>query len=512
MILSFTGCGQDAAPPPAKTEPAAAEAQPAPATRPQEDTAAANATGASATEQGANQAEALIARAMQPWTGNLDGMIERRMVRVQVPFSKTFYFVDRGRQRGITYEGLKKFEDDLNRTLQTGALKLHVVFIPASRDRLIPGLLEGVGDIAAGNLTITPERQEQIDFSAPLYAGVREIVLSGPATAALATLDDLAGREIVVRRSSSYYQSLLALNERFRQQGKQAVAVTPADERLEDEDLIEMLNAGLYPLVVADLHKARFWQQVLPDIVVHEDIVLRDGGEIAWALREDSPKLRAALDAFVKEHKTGTTFGNIMLRRHFKDADNMKNALNGAEVKKFRDTLALFQKYAGEYQFDWLMIAAQAYHESGVDQSVRSAVGVMLVMPKTAAGAPILIPDVYNIDNNIHAGVKYLRFMIDEYFNDPQISDLDRLLFAFASYNGGPNRIDRLRRKAATQGLDPNRWFQNVEIVVARHIGRETTQYVGNIFKYYVAYRRLADELEARNKAREHSREGVRRR
>ncbi len=462
-------------------------------------------TAVEATSAEVDEAATLIESAMQPWTGDLDGMTERRMIRVLVPFSKTFYFVDRGQQRGITYEVLKKFEDDLNRRLKTKALRIHVVFIPVSRDRLLPGLLGGLGDIAAGNLTITPERREKIDFSDPLYTGVKEIVITGPASPAVATLDDLADKEIIVRRSSSYYESLIALNEKFRREGKPAIRLSLADENLEDEDLIEMVNSGLYPIIVVDGHKARFWKQVFPDIVVHEDIAVRSGGEIAWAFRKDSPELKSEIDAFVKGHKIGTTFGNILLQRYFKDAKYVKNSVNDAELKKFRDTIAIFQQYAGQYDFDWLMIAAQAYQESGIDQSVRSpvgAIGVMQVMPKTAAAAPILIPDIYDIENNIHAGVKYLRFMIDEYFNDPQISAVDRLLFAFASYNGGPNRIDRLRRKAAAQGLDPNRWFQNVEIVVARHIGRETTQYVGNIFKYYVAYRRVIEEHEARAAAR----------
>jgi len=456
-------------------------------------------------EAEAEEAEGMIVSAMQSWTGDLDGMIERRAIRVLVPFSKTFYFVDRGHQRGITYEVLKQFEDDLNRRLHSKALKVHVVFIPTSRDRLLGGLVDGQGDIAAGNLTVTPERLEQVDFSDPFLSGVREIVITGPASPPIATLDDLAGKSVVVRRSSSYYESLTALNERFRREAKPEVILEPVDENLEDEDLIEMVNAGLYSIIVIDEHKARFWKQVFPGIAVHEDIVLRDNGEIAWAFRKNSPRLKAEINAFAKGHKIGTTFGNILLHRYFRDAKYVKNSVNDAELKKFRDAIALFQQYAGRYDFDWLMIAAQAYQESGIDQSVRSpvgAVGVMQVMPKTAAAAPILIPDIYTIDNNIHAGVKYLRYLIDQYFDDPQIAPVDRLLFAFASYNGGPNRIDRLRRKAAAQGLDPNRWFQNVEIVVARHIGRETTQYVGNIFKYYVAYRRVIEERDQREAAR----------
>ena len=174
-------------------------------------------------------------------------------------------------------------------------------------------------------------------------------------------------------------------------------------------------------------------------------------------------------------------------------------------MQKFSQTIELFRKYAGEYDFDWLLIAAQAYQESRIDQGVVSpvgAVGVMQVLPSTAEGSPININGVQSdVESNIHAGVKYMRFMVNEYFNDPAISPVDRMLLAFAGYNGGPNRIEKLRKKAAEQGLDPNKWFGNVEIVVAKHIGQETTQYVGNINKYYLAYRRALDQQAAKKKA-----------
>jgi membrane-bound lytic murein transglycosylase MltF len=460
-------------------------------------------------EQAAVESEALILDCLSPWTGDLDGMIDRRMIRVLTVFSKTFYTVDRGTQRGITYEALKKFEDDLNARLKLGAIRVNVVFVPVSRDRLIPGLIEGLGDIVAANLTITDERRKLIDFSDPAYTGVREVIVTASDTPPLKSVDDLAGREVVVRRSSSYYESLFALNKRFAANRKVPMTLTLADEDLEDEDLLEMVNAGLYPAIVVDDHKARFWRDIFDKVTVHETIAVRTGGEIAWALRKNSPKLKAALDTFLNEHKIGTKFGNIVFRKYLKDTRYVKNALSQGEREKFNRAIAFFKKYAGDYDFDWLMIAAQAYQESGIDQSVRSpvgAVGVMQVLPTTAEGSPINIRNVEtNVENNIHAGVKYLRFMINEYFADPAISPVDRHLFAFAGYNGGPNRIDRLRRKAAAQGLDPNKWFQNVEVVVARHIGRETTQYVGNIYKYYVAYKRSVEQHEERKKAKAQS-------
>ncbi len=453
----------------------------------------------------ADESDVLLQHALAPWTGDLDGMVERRMIRILTVFSRTFYFLDKATQRGLTYEFGKTFEDDLNKTLKTKALRVHVVFIPVSRDELLPGLVAGRGDIAAANLTITPERSKLVDFTDPAAIGVSEFVVTGPDSPSVQTIDDLAGKEVVVRRSSSYYESLDRLNKRFRNEGKPEMTLTLADEDLEDEDLLEMVNAGLFPMIVVDSHKARFWAQVLPDIRVHEDIAVNSGGEIAWALRKDSPKLKEAVNAFIKKHKVGTTFGNILLQRYLKDVKYVKNALSDSERAKFNATIDLFKKYAGEYEFDWLLITAQGYQESRLDQSAKSpvgALGVMQVKPSTAAGSPIFIKNIDKIDNNIRAGTKYLRFMVDEYFDDPAISPVDRHLFAFAGYNAGPNRIDRLRKLAAQQGLDPNKWFRNVEVVVAKKVGRETTQYVGNIFKYYVAYKRILEQAAAQRAAR----------
>lgn len=453
----------------------------------------------------------LIERALKPWTGDLDGMIERRMVRVLTAYNKTFYFVDRGTQRGISYELGKAFEARLNKSRKKKALKVHVVFIPAARDQLIPDLIAGRGDLAIGNLTITPERLNLVDFSDPIATGVAELVVTGPDGPPVQSPDDLAGREVVVRKSSSYFESLSRLNERFRADGKPAMTLTLADENLEDEDLLEMVNAGLYPATVVDGHEAHFWAQVFPDIHFDETVAVSTGGEIAWAMRKDSPKLLAAVNAFVKTHKIGTTFGNILLARYLKDAKYVEKAASDQERPKFQATIDLFRKYARQYDFDWLLIAAQAYQESRLNQKARSrtgAVGVMQIKPKTAASKPIGIKGVNKLENNIHAGVKYLRYLADRYFSDPAIPPLDRQLFAIAAYNAGPARIAKLREATAKRGLDPNRWFDNLEIVVADKIGRETAQYVDNIFKYYVAYKHLTEQMDARAEARDAANDG----
>lgn len=195
-----------------------------------------------------------------------------------------------------------------------------------------------------------------------------------------------------------------------------------------------------------------------------------------------------------------------MFNRYLRETKWVKNSLSDEEIRLFRETVGFFKRYADRYGFDWLMVAAQAYQESGIDQSKRSpmgAIGVMQVLPSTAADPNVSIPNIEELENNIHAGVKYMRFIMDRYFKDAEIDDLNRNLFAFASYNAGPARISRLRRQAVRNGLDPNIWFHNVEVVAAKEIGRETVQYISNIYKYYVAYRLIVDRLQTKKAVKE---------
>ena len=180
------------------------------------------------------------------------------------------------------------------------------------------------------------------------------------------------------------------------------------------------------------------------------------------------------------------------------------------EMKKFQTNLAIFQKYSAEYSFDYLMIAAQGYQESLLDQSKKSpvgAVGIMQVIPKYAAASPISVPNVSDSDGNIHAGVKMLRNIQDTYLKGDNLDPVNRTLLAFASYNAGPNRIARLRKTAKERGLDPDKWFGNVELMVAQDIGQETVTYVDNIYKYYISYKLASERSQGKEKAKGESAE-----
>lgn len=448
------------------------------------------------------------------WASDLDSMVHYRVIRVLVPYSRTYYFLDAGVQRGITYEAFREFEKYLNKELGTGARRVHVILIPTPRDNLLTGLVEGRGDIAAGGLTITPERRELVEFSEPFSTELREVVVTGPGAPSLERLDDLAGKEAWVRRSSSYYESLAALNRSFETAGRPPMKLTPADEHMEDEDLLEMVNAGLIPFVVVDEHKAKLWAEVLDSIQVRSDLVVRSGGHVAWAFRKNSPRLAEVVNRFVARNRQGSYLFNVLWKRYWGDAKWVRNATSESEMERYRAVVDLFKRYAGEYGFPYLLMMAQGYQESGLDQSVQSragAVGIMQLLPSTAADPNVAIPDISTAQNNVHAGIKYMEFLRRRYFSDEALDELNSMLLTVAAYNAGPARIQRLRGVAAERGLDPDRWFRNVELIVAEKVGRETIHYVDNIYKYYAAYGMIAAQEEAKANARREAETGVER-
>jgi membrane-bound lytic murein transglycosylase MltF len=437
---------------------------------------------------------------IEPWAGDFEGMVARRKIRVLVVSNMALYHVDNGAQRGIVFDLFAEWEKQLNAKRK---LPIEVVFVPVRRNELLQALVEGRGDVAAADLTDTPVRRELVDFTAPLARGVHEIVVTGPASPPLASVDDLAGKEVFVRPGSSYWETLTELNERFAKEGRPAVILRAAPVELETGDYLEMLNAGLVELVVCDRWKARFWAQVFDKISAREDLVLADGRNLAFAIRKDSPQLRAALDPFVTKHAIGTLFGNVELKKYLRASLVLENAAAKADRERFLKLIQFFQRYGDRYRFDWMMLAAQGYQESRLDQDLRSrvgAIGVMQLMPAT--GEQMSVGDIREAEANIHAGAKYMRHLMDEYFPDAHFEGANRTLFAFAAYNAGPGRVAQLRKQAAKEGLDPNVWFDNVEAVAARRVGRETVDYVSNIYKYYVAYKLVAERDAERAKAK----------
>jgi membrane-bound lytic murein transglycosylase MltF len=436
--------------------------------------------------------------------GDLPEMRNRRFIRALVVHNQTDFFLENGRIRGIQAEYLSGFEKFLNKGVKKEAQKVRIRKMPVSFDQLIPMVEAGYGDIAAHFLTITPEREQQVNFATGRRQKVNEIVVAHRDVTGIDAVKDLSGREVYVLAGSSYYEHLHAVSKSLVEQGARPVRIREADSRLRSEDILELVNAGLVDLTVVDDYRARLWSQVLPNIRLLEDIRVAEDRNIGWVVRKGSPRLQQALQDYSKQVRKGTKLGNILIARYFSSTRWIADPADQAERDKLNRFLPLFRKYGEKYGFDELALAAQAYQESGLDHSRKShagAVGLMQLLPTTVADKNVDIPDISKVEDNIHAGAKYLAFLRDRYFNRDEISPFDRMAFAWAAYNAGPARVRKMRREAEDMGLDPNVWFNNVEVAAGKLVGTEPVRYVANIHKYYVAYRLARDRAQEQQRA-----------
>jgi membrane-bound lytic murein transglycosylase MltF len=332
---------------------------------------------------------------------------------------------------------------------------------------------------------------------------VDEVLVTHNEMPPIENLTDLGGREIYVLRDSSYVKHLHDINRMLSVVDVSPIEIVEADKRLLSEDILELVNARVIDITVIDDFKGELWEKVLPNITLLDNIKIATNKRAGWVIRKNSPELDSALAAFTRRVQRGTLLGNILFRRYFENTQWIDNPIEQQERDKLAKFIDLFTKYGQQYGFDPLALAAQAFQESRLDNSKRShrgAVGIMQLMPNTARDKHVNIQDIGKVENNIHAGAKYLRFLRERYFSDPSIEQWDQRLFSWAAYNAGPANIIRVRNATEKQGLDANVWFGNVEILAARKISREPVRYVANIHKYYTAYR-LVQERDRKRQA-----------
>lgn len=433
----------------------------------------------------------LLEHANKPWLGDLDGMVKRGFIRVLTIRNPIYFSMNGIEQRGMLFEMMQVYEKSLRKELGKDARNLRTVIIPVPRDELIPRLTSGRGDMIIANLTITPTRQDVIAFTRPTRTGIDEIVVTGPAAGDVESFDDLVNVGLTLRETSSYHGHVAELNARRVAAGKLAIPVEAAPEILEDYDLLEMVNAGVLPAVIVDDHMAALWSKLMPDLELHRELTTNAGGESGWAVRQSSTDLLAITNRILDIYNPDSGVAADLNARYLKSARWLKNSLSEKSLARYNDVIDIIKKYADEYDFDWLMIAAQGYQESRLDQSARSpvgAIGIMQVMPATAADPAVNITDIEAAEPNVHAGVKYLRHLRRRFLDDPEISRFNQNLFAFAAYNAGPGNLRKARRRAEKMGLDKNQWFGHVENAMAAAVSREPVIYVRHIYKYYVGY------------------------
>ncbi len=343
-------------------------------------------------------------------------------------------------------------------------------------------------------------------------SNVSEVVVSGPASPKIASLDDLSGKEVFVRKSSSYYESLVALNKKFagREESRRSCS-RKRPRRWRTRICSRCSTPASVALIVVDKHKADFWKQIFPKLTVHDNVAVRTGGEIAWAIRKGSPQLKAALDDFATRNKVGTATGNQVLTRYLKNVKYVKNAASEEERKKFLALIQYFQKYGDQVR-------------RGLGADGRAGLPGVAAQPECKEPGGRDRRDAG--DARHRQGHEGRRHHGDrgEHPRRHQVHALDDrpVLREGADDEAGQGavrvrfvqrrrrpRCRQLRKEAAKRGLDPNVWFQNVEYVAAEKIGQETVTYVSNIYKYYIAYRLVLESQAATKEAVEKMKGGT---
>ena len=429
--------------------------------------------------------------AQVPYTGDLDSLKKKGTVRVLVSADLGFYYIEKGQPKGIIAEFIHHFELHLHKK----KINVNVQVIPVPRDDLLNALEAGFGDIAVANLTITPQRLKYVDFSDPIINNSQEWLVSSKSTQTISSFKELSGKEVWVRASSSYFESLQLINKKLSSEGIPPIYIQFLEENLQDYELMEMINQDILPITVIDSHKSQLWTKIMDNIIIHKELPIRIDASIGWAMRKNSPQLKSEVNRYVKKIKQGSFLGNVIYNKYLDNSKWLKKALNPNTVEQFNALAVLFEQYADQYKFDWLMISAQAYQESRFNNRLVShmgAVGIMQVLPKTAKEPYINIKNFRQLEHNIHAGVKYMSFVHKRYFQKPEITKENQMYFSLAAYNAGPANVRKMRKMAVKHGYDPNVWFNNVEIMARKYVSKEPVHYVTNISRYYVIYKQIA--------------------
>jgi len=423
---------------------------------------------------------------------DLPQLLKQRTIRVLVVNHPAYYFIYQSRPRGLAYDIMHEYEQRLNQKyFKDSKLKLNILFIPVPSSQIVNLLAQGYGDIAIGPLMIPQDQQQHVTNTEPIYSNHQLLLVSHNSVNEYKDIRQLAGKEIWVRKNSIYQQKLQMINQELTQLNKPPVHINIAADELEDYELLDMIdNKQIFMTMISD-HSLRLWKRLYKNIKIHPQLAVGNKIPSTWAVRNNTPQLTLSLNQFISKHKKGSKIGNILHRRYLVRHPWLNKIIHQKFENRYLETEKIIKKYAKQYKFDWQIILAQAYQESRLNQkavSHRGAVGVMQVLPSTANEPYINIKNINNVDDNIHAGVKYLHFMQQRYFSNENITQIDSLLLSFAAYNAGPAKLRRLRKRALDKGLNPNIWFNNVEKIAAEVIGRETVDYVNNIYKFYITY------------------------
>jgi len=435
----------------------------------------------------------------RPFTGDFDQIKKRKVLRVMLRNSAASYFLYRGELMGFEYELARQFA-------RYHGLRFEVV-VPPGHKELSTWLLEGKADMAMAFLVPSDsQRRLGIDYTRPYHYAHQHMVVAK--NDKVDELSDMKRYTVVARKNGNYWNTLSRLQRQGGNFNMKAVR-----DNVETEQLIQRVADEKRLATLADEHILDI--ELTREVAVKSAFTLEEDIPHSIAIRARNPLLKAELDAFIKRVYR-SEFYNVLYNKYFKSKRSVLKLAKGRVVDPEKGEISPFdktvQKYSEHYGFDWRLITAQMYQESGFNPKAKSyagAKGLMQIMPRTAKS--LGIKDVTKPDNGIKAGVKYMDWLRDRFKEELAVSD--RLWFSLAAYNAGAGHVHDARRLAKQMGLDPDKWFANTESAMlmlsqkeyskkARYgfvNGKEPVNYVREIKQRFEAYVSLSGTVTAAN-------------
>lgn len=426
---------------------------------------------------------------------DLDAILERRFLRVlTVPRPSDEGRVGSG--SADDYSIVRAFTDYLNARYAPGEFELPIAFvlIRVDESELMPGLRAGRGDLIAAPRSALQGRLGT-DEGALLEPLLEEVLIENARARAITSLEDLSGRPVAVRRHSVHHVALSSLDEGIVRSGRAPVRIIAVDPEVETEDLVALVATGYFQYALTDSAVARSIAATSPMLRISAGLPLGVASELAFETLPSAPKLTGELGDFLDRYRHGSLPAEIGVRRHVGRSDALRDRPEPAASPSLSRYDDHFKRFADRYGFDWRLLASIACQESRFRQAVTNrwgATGLFQVKPVTAREPYIGIPEIAgraNAANNVHAGVRYLNWIKERYF-DPveEMHERDRIRMALAAYNAGPRTLLRAQRLATQMGLDPTRWFRNVELAMLAMDKQEPVKYVSEINQRYLSY------------------------
>ena len=405
----------------------------------------------------------------------------------------------KGESVGVEYHRIRAFEQYLNRNARDGR-EIRLKIVPKAKDQLLVALQRGEGDLVAPGELVS-QGGGNVSASAPLRNDVPLLLVSRHGQRRYLRLEQLSGRSIALPAGSAAGEALRQVNEKLASRKLAPIVIEWADPSLAVEDVLEMVQAGIYPLTAVEQPIAERWSKVMPKLRLDRHLVLDRQGDMTWFVRRDAPMLRASVDRFIAGYRAPDD-QDAAFQRVYRRLYKVHNPLARRERQRLERVRPVLQRYAEQHRFDWLSLAALAYKESSLNPAARGASGATGLMQITPGAArSVGVGSIQKLDNNVQASAKYLAMLRRSFFSSAQLNERERMAFVLAAYNLGPQRIQGMRAEARRRGLNPNQWFFQVERIAAEQAGMGVVSYVSSVNKYYLAFDRERYRLEPGKKS-----------